>query len=118
MNANINHPSVIKFLSDLTTNIVSSISIENYFNISEESKTALNYAVFKIIKGSTDKRVNIGENEFKALLVALWKKNEEAENYEIAEILNGIIKNYDSIKEVAKPIKTVKKPKIDKKSNG
>ncbi len=118
MNANINHPSVIKFLSDLTTNIVSSISIENYFGISEESKTALNYAVFKIIKGSTDKRVNIGENEFKALLVALWKKNEEAENYEIAEILNGIIKNYDSIKEVTKPIKTVKKPKIDKKSNG
>jgi hypothetical protein len=118
MSANINHPSVIKFLSDLTTNIVSSISVENYFEMSEDSKTALNYAVFKIIKNSTDKRVNIGETEFKALLVALWKKNEEAENYEVAAILNGINKNYDSIKEICKPIKTLKKPKIDKKSNG
>lgn len=118
MNANINHPSVIKFLSEITSNIVSSITIENYFGMSEESKTALNYAVFKIIKGNTEKRVNIGETEFKALLVALWKKNEEAENYEVAAILNNIIKNYDSIKEICKPIKTVKKPKIDKKSNG
>lgn len=118
MSANINHPSVIKFLSDLTSNIVSSISIENYFEMSEESKTALNYAVFKIIKNSTDKRVNIGESEFKALLVALWKKNEDAENYEVAAILDGVIKNYESIKEISKPIKTTKKPKIDKKSNG
>jgi hypothetical protein len=118
MSANINHPSVIKFLSDLTSNIVSSISIENYFGMSEESKTALNYAVFKIIKNSTDKRVNIGETEFKALLVALWKKNEDAENYEVAAILDGVIKNYDSIKEICKPIKTKKTPKIDKKPNG
>jgi len=118
MSPNINHPSVIKFLSEITSNIVSSISIENYFEMSEDSKTALNYAVFKIIKGNTEKRVNIGEIEFKALLVALWKKNEEAENYEVAAIINNINKNYDSIKEICKPIKTVKKLKIDRKPNG
>jgi len=118
MSPNINHPSVIKFLSEITSNIVSSISIENYFEMSEDSKTALNYAVFKIIKGNTEKRVKIGEIEFKALLVALWKKNEEAENYEVAAIINNINKNYDSIKEICKPIKTVKKLKIDRKPNG
>ena len=118
MSPNVNHPSVIKFLSDITANIVSSISIENYFEMSEESKLALNYAVFKIIKSNTEKRVNLGENEFKSLLVALWKKNEESENYEVAAILDGINKNYDSIKEICKPIKTKKTPKIDKKPNG
>ncbi len=118
MNANINHPSVIKFLSDITNSIVSGISVEEYFTMSQEGKTALNYAVFKIIRGNTDKRVNIGENEFKALLVALWKKNEENENYEVAAILNDINKNYDSIKEITKPIKNIKKSRVDKKSNG
>jgi hypothetical protein len=52
-------------------------------------------------------------------LVALWKKNEESENYEVAAILNDIIKNYDSINELNKPLKTIKKPlKSEKKSNG
>jgi hypothetical protein len=119
MNVNVNHPSVIKFLSDITNNIVSNISIDQYFTLSEEKKSALTYAVFKIIKSSCEKRVNLGDNEFKAFLVALWKKNEESENYEVAAILNDISKNYDSINELTKPLKSIKKPiKTEKKSNG
>jgi hypothetical protein len=118
MNANINHPSVIKFLSDITNNIVSSISIENYFGLAQDSKLALSYAVFKIIKSNVDKRAVLGETEFRALLVALWKKNEESENYEVAAILNDINKNFDSIKEICKPTKTIKKTsRTDKKTN-
>jgi hypothetical protein len=119
MNVNVNHPSIVKFLSDITNNIVSNISIDQYFTLTEEKKSALSYAVFKIIKSSSEKRVTLGDNEFKAFLVALWKKNEESENYEVAAILNDIIKNYDSINELNKPLKTIKKPlKSEKKSNG
>jgi hypothetical protein len=119
MNVNVNHPSVVKFLSDITNNIVSNISIDQYFTISEEKRSALSYAVFKIIKSNTEKRVNLGDAEFRAFLVALWKKNEENENYEVAAILNDIIKNYESINELSKPLKTIKKPtKTERKPNG
>lgn len=117
MSANVNHPSVIKFLSDITNSIVSSISIDDYFAMTQESKLALSYAVYKIIRNNVDKRTNLGELEFKTLLVALWKKNEDSENYEVAAILNDINKNYDSIKEICKPAKTIKKPRTDKKPN-
>lgn len=119
MNVNVNHPSVVKFLSDITNNIVSNISIDQYFTVSEEKKSAISYTVFKIIKSNTEKRVTLGDNEFRALLVALWKKNEESENYEVAAILNDINKNYDTINELSKPLKTIKKPtKTEKKTNG
>lgn len=117
MSANVNHPSVIKFLSEITNNIVSSISIDNYFETPQESKLAISYAVYKIIKSNVENRLNIGEPEFKAFLVALWKKNEESENYEVASILNDIIKNYDSIKEICKTTKPIKKTRTDKKPN-
>lgn len=117
MNVNVNHPSVMKFLSDITNTIASNSGIEGYFEMTQEKKTTVWYTVFKIIKNVTDKRVRIGELEFRALLVALWKKNEENENYEIAAILNDINKNFDLIKDVSKPIKTTKKPKTDTKSN-
>ena len=110
MNVNVNHPSIVKFLSDITNNIVSNISIDQYFTLTEEKKSALTYAVFKIIKSSSEKRVTLGDNEFKAFLIALWK---------VAAILNDIIKNYDSINELNKPLKTIKKPsKPEKKPNG
>lgn len=119
MNVNVNHPSIVKFLSDITNNIVSNISIDQYFTVSEEKKSAISYTVFKIIKSNTEKRVTLGDTEFRALLIALWKKNEESENYEVAAILNDINKNYDTINELTKPLKTIKKPtKTEKKTNG
>lgn len=118
MNVNINHPSVIQFLSEITQNIVSNISLENYFKLSEDNKMGISYAVLKLIKNSADKRTKLTDLEFRALIAALWKKNEENENYEIAAILNHISKNYDSINEV---IKTTKRPrreiKADKANN-
>lgn len=119
MNLNINHPSIIKFLSEITNNIISNISIDQYFTLSEEKRSELSYVVFKIIKSNSEKRITLGDNEFKAFLLTLWKKNEESENYEVASILNDIIKNYDSINELVKPLKTIKKPiKTEKKPNG
>lgn len=119
MEINVNHPSVIKFLSDITQNIVSNVSVESYFELSEEKKFGVSYAVLKLIKATSENRVKLGELEFRALLSALWKKNEENENYEVAAILNHINKNYDSLKEMTAPKKrTRREPKTDKINNG
>ena len=118
MKIDINHPSVVQFLSEITQNIVSSITIEKYFDLSEEKKLGVSYAVLKLIKGSADKRVQLSDLEFRALLAALWKRNEENENYEIAEILNNILKNYDSMSEVIKTQKRTRRTvKTDKTAN-
>ena len=118
MNININHPSVMQFLSEITQNIVSNISVENYFKLPEDNKMGVSYAVLKLIKGSVEKRTRLSDTEIKALITALWKKNEENENYEVAAILNHISKNYDSISDIVKTTKRVRKElKTDKASN-
>lgn len=119
MNLDINHPSVVQFLSEITQNIVSNISIEDYFSLTEEKKLAVSYAVLKLTKSATDKRIKLGDLEFRALLAALWKKNEDSENYEVADILNRISKNYDTMAELIKTQKRVRRDlKTDKTNNG
>lgn len=118
MNININHPSIIQFLSEITQNIVTNISVEKYFKLSEDNKIGVSYTVLKLIKTSVDKRAKLNESEFKALIVALWKKNEENENYEVAAILNHISKNYDSISDIIKTTRRSKRElKVDKANN-
>lgn len=118
---NVNNPSVIKFLSEITTNIMSNISVDQFFTISQENKLSVYCLVLKIIKNATESRVKLTDVEFRAFLTALWKKNEESENYEIAAILFGITSNYDSINELIKqPVKRVRKEAVkkDKTANG
>lgn len=118
MNININHPSVIQFLSEITQNIVSNVSVENYFKLTEENKLVISYSALKLIKNSVDKRTKLNDLEFRALIAALWKKNEENENYEIAAILNHISKNYESINDIIKTSRRSKRElKPDKANN-
>jgi hypothetical protein len=100
---NVNNPSVIKFISDITNTIVSNIAVDHYFSLSKDKKMNLLYAVFKIIKTTSETRVKLDDLQFRAFLSALWKRNEESENYEIAAILFDIINNYEAIKEFIKP---------------
>jgi len=100
---NVNNPSVIKFISDITNTIVSNIAVDHYFSLSKDKKMNILYAVFKIIKTTSETRVRLDDLQFRAFLSALWKRNEESENYEIAAILFDIINNYDAIKEFIKP---------------
>lgn len=100
---NINNPSVIKFISDITNTIVSNIAVDHYFSLTQEKKMNLLYAVFKLIKTTSETRVKLDDIQFRAFLSALWKRNEESENYEIAAILFDIINNFDAIKEFTKP---------------
>ena len=118
---NINNPSVIKFISDITNTIVSNIAVDHYFSLTQEKKMNLLYAVFKLIKTTSETRVKLDDIQFRAFLSALWKRNEESENYEIAAILFDIINNFDAIKEFTKqPVKRRRKEatKGGKSANG
>ena len=59
MNVNINHPSFIAFLENVTASILSNISVENYFKLTNDKKLAVQYMVFKLLKNSMELEVNV-----------------------------------------------------------
>jgi hypothetical protein len=122
MNVNINHPSFISFLDNVTSSILSNVTVENYFKLTPDKKLGVQYMVFKLMKNAVKVRAKLSDNELRSFVSVLWKKNEESENYEFAAILNDISQNFDKVNEVTKPIKrssrTIKSDKIDKTNNG
>jgi hypothetical protein len=119
MRVNVNHPSFISFLDNVTTTILSSITVENYFQLTQEKKLAVQFAVFKLMKNSVKVRAKLTDLELRSFVIVLWKKNEESENYEFASILNDISTNFDTINDVTKtPKRTPRKIKTDKPNNG
>jgi hypothetical protein len=120
MKVNVNHPSFISFLDGVTSSILSSISIENYFKLSHDKKMSVLYAVFKLMKKSFRVRATLTDSEMKVFVSVLWKKSEEAENYEFAAILNDIANNFDAINEFTKTVKRQARTtttKVDKTKN-
>ena len=119
MKLNINHPSFIAFLDGVTNSILSSITIDNYFKLTQEKKMSVLYTVFKLMKKSLAVRTTISDGEMRAFVTVLWKKNEEAENYEFAAILNDINNNFEAISDFTKTVKRQPKTiKTDKANNG
>lgn len=118
MKVNVNHPSFISFLESVTDNILSSVSINNYFNLPQDKKMGVLYVVFKMMKSSVKSRTRLTDMELKTFITVLWKKNEESENYEFAAILKDISNNFDAVNEFTKtpPIKK-KTIKTDKTNN-
>lgn len=120
MKVNVNHPSFISFLDGVTHSILSSISIENYFKISQEKKMNVLYAVFKLMKKTFSVRATLSDNELRGFVTVLWKKSEESENYEFAAILNDIANNFESINDFTKTVKRQARAtttKVDKTKN-
>lgn len=122
MNVNINHPSFISFLDNVTSSILSNVTVENYFKLTPDKKLGVQYMVFKLMKNAVKVRAKLSDNELRSFVAVLWKKNEEMENYEFAAILNDISQNFDTVNEVTKPVKrgprTLKTEKIEKPKNG
>jgi hypothetical protein len=119
MKVNVNHPSFIQFLDNVTNNILENVSISNYFNLPQESKMGVLYMVFKLMKSAIKMRVQVTDSEMKIFIVVLWKKNEEMENYEFAAILKDISNNYDAVNEFTKTTKRQSRViKTDKTKNG
>ena len=114
MRVNVNHPSFISFLDNVTNTILSNISVETYFQLTQEKKLALQFTVLKLMKNSVKTRAKLTDLELRSFVIVLCKKNEESENYEIASILNDISTNFDTINDVTKtPKRTVRKIKTN-----
>ena len=96
MKININHPSFISFLDNVTKTIVSEIDISGYFILTTEKRIKLQKAVLLILRKSLKTRALVTDMEIKAFIIILQKKNEESENYEVSAILKDAIVNYDS----------------------
>ena len=119
MKVNVNHPTFILFLDNVTTNILSNVTVDNYFSLSQEKKLGTQYMVYKLMKNSVKVRAKLTDDELRSFVDVLWKKNEESENYEFAAVLNDISKNFDMVNEVTKPVKrTTRKIKTDTTENG
>lgn len=119
MKVNVNHPTFISFLDNVTTNILSNITVDNYFSLSQEKKLGTQYMVYKLMKNSVKVRAKLTDDELKSFVNVLWKKNEESENYEFAAVLNDISNNFDMVNEVTKPVKRApRKIKTDSAENG
>jgi hypothetical protein len=119
MNVNINHPSFISFLDNVSASILSNVTVNNYFSLTPDKKLGVQYMVLKLMKNAVKVRAKLTDNELRSFVSVLWKKNEESENYEFASILNDIAQNFDSVNEVtSKPTKRATRTiKIDK-NNG
>lgn len=119
MKVNVNHPSFISFLENVTTTILAHVTVDNYFTLSSDKKLNIQYTVLKMMKNSVNLRAKLSDNELRSFVVVLCKKNEETENYEFAAILKDISNNFDSINESTKPSKRQSKIiKLDKSNNG
>ncbi len=118
MKVNVNHPSFIAFLENVTSNIISHIKLENYFSIGADKKMGVQYMVYKLMRNSVGVKTKLTDLEMKSFLTVLWKKNEESENYELAAILKDILNNFDSVNELTKTTKRTTKTKVEKKENG
>lgn len=119
MKVNVNHPSFIQFLDNVTNNILENVSVTNYFSLPQESKMGVLYMVFKLMRSAIKMRAQISDVEMKAFVIVLWKKNEEMENYEFAAILKDISNNYDAVNEFTKTTKRQSRTiKTDKTKNG
>lgn len=105
MKINVNHPSFISFLDNVTKTILSEVDINNYFNNSIEKRTKYQKATLSLLKKSLKTRALVTDTEIKAFVIVLQKKNEDSENYEVSGILKDIILNFDSIN-----------PQLDKKN--
>ena len=115
MKVNVNHPSFVSFLENISNNILSTIKIEEYFNLAPEKKLTVSYTVLNLLKNSAKVKANLTDKELKSFITVLCKKNEEAEYYEFAAVLNDVIKNYETVSELLTvPKKTARKNRKSK----
>lgn len=109
MKVNVNQPSFISFLENVSTNILSAIKIDDYFTLSQDKKLSISFTVLNLIRNSAKVKANLSDTELKTFITILWKKNEDLENYEFAAILDDIVKNFDVINGMSNSTKKVTK---------
>jgi hypothetical protein len=110
MKVNINHPSFLSYLDNITNQILSIVDVKKYFSLCNDKKIKIQCMVMKFLKNSTKVRAKLTDSEMISFINVLCKKNEDSENYEFAAVLKDMLANFETINEVVKP-------KINKKSS-
>jgi len=121
MKVNVNHPSFISFLENISANILSAIKIEEYFNLTPAKKLKVSFTVLHLLKNSAKVKANLSDQELKSFISVLCKKNEDAENYEFAAVLNDVVTNYEKVSQMTpkkKPAPKKKPPTSDPETQG
>lgn len=118
MKVNTSHPSFISFLESISTNILTTIKIEDYFALTSEKKLNVSFTVLNLIKSSARVKANLSDEDLKSFITVLCKKNEETENYEFAAVLNDVVDNFDRLLELSNSTKkSVKPPRQPRKTS-
>ena len=117
MKVNVNHPSFISFLENISENVLSSIKIDKYFELCDSKKLTISFTVLNLLKNTAKVRTNLSDIELKKFITVLCKKNEELENYEFAAVLNDVVKNYDTVIKMTPTPPNKQKPIKKKKPN-
>lgn len=107
MDINVNHPNFIVFLDNVTNTILTHVTTNGYFSLPLDKQISMQYIVFKLLKTSLRIKGKMSDSDLKSFTIILCKKNEESENYELAAILNDIVKNFDTVNEKTNTIKQV-----------
>lgn len=114
MSIKLNNPTFMAFIDNVNLSVISHINMKNYFGSTKENKIITQQNAIKLIKSSINLRAKITDDELRSFITILWKKNEETEMYEFAQILFDITKDFDTLNESIKPIK--KQTKVIKTS--
>jgi hypothetical protein len=119
MKVNINHPSFLSYVDEITNNVLSIVSLNNYFVLNNDAKLGIQFIVFKYIDSSLKVRLTVENEDIKNFMIVLRKKTEENENYELSAVLKDIVTNFDLIisKQKPKTSKSVRKLKKDEPTN-
>ena len=102
MRINTNHPTFISFIETVNGNILSNITVEKYFSLTQDKKRNFQYITLKLIIKAVKVRADLTDNELNEFTKLLRKRNEELENYEFAAVLNDIVNNFSTICELTK----------------
>lgn len=92
------NPSLILILDKIVNEIISSVATTDYFALNNEQKFLIQEISFRIIKNTVNYNTTLSDDDLKTFMKVLQKKNEQTENYEIAQILNDIFINYNKFK--------------------
>ena len=94
MKIDIKNTTFLSYLDNVTKNILLNVNVNDYFKLSDEQKLTTSYTVFTLLKSK------INDTDLKTFILVLRKKNEFTENYELASLLDNIIKKYDKLSEI------------------
>jgi hypothetical protein len=114
MKINVKHPTFQSYLEEITTNILSLVSVENYFTLNNDAKIGIQYIVLKYIDSSLKIRLSIEDNDIKNFIQILLKRTDENENYEFSNVLKDLNNNFDLLMSKTKPKEVRRHRKIRK----